>query len=196
MSEHRRKLWPTCHPSCWSVLPSWGCLKDTWFDDPHIFKAFAVEYFSVSLFSELSPSAFWTGCIGFWQKSFDLRGQRVVSDRVSDGLQKNREEACASLERSPVSSPLSFRLWAVRTWSLCGDAELAVLGLLGSAQYPATLSAGFQNWSFLGGTSDNFYKEKWLLIMFYYLSPISSLNEWEAATQCNCSSGVSREPHV
>lgn len=101
----------------------------------------------------------------------------MVSDRVSDGLQKNREEACASLERSPVSSPLSFRLWAVRTWSLCGDAELAVLGLLGSAQYPATLSAGFQNWSFLGGTSDNFYKEKWLLIMFYYLSPISSLNE-------------------
>lgn len=73
------------------------------------------------------------------------------SDRVSDRLQKNREEACASPERSPVSSPLSFPLWAVITWSSCGDAELAVLGLLGSAQYPATLSAGFQNWPFLGG---------------------------------------------
>lgn len=99
------------------------------------------------------------------------------SDRVSDGLQKNREEACASKKRSPVFSPLSFPLWAIITWSLCGDAELAVLGPLGSAQFPATLSAGFHNWLFLGGTSDNFYKEKWLLIMFYHVSPISSVNE-------------------
>lgn len=58
LSEHRRKLWQTCHPSCWSVLPSWGCLKDIWFEDrnPHTLKAFGLNTFPVSLFSELSPS--------------------------------------------------------------------------------------------------------------------------------------------
>lgn len=161
LSEHRRKLWQTCHPRCWSVLPSWGCLKDIWFEDPnpHTLKAFGLNTFPVSLFSELSPSnvgspaqhVFKLAALGFGENPLTWEDRGWV--RAGGGLQKNREQACPSRERSPVSSPWSFLLWAVITGS-CVCVEVS---------------------------------GQWLLLLFYHVSSILCL-DWEAARWLNCSS--------
>lgn len=43
-------------------------------------------------------------------------------------------------------------------------------------------SAVFRTWPFLGETADNFYNEKYLLIIFMIVPPISSLIEWKTVT--------------